>query len=70
MPANPKKLKTTRDKNLEAQRPAIGIMCVPFTWVSELAKDVRCIEQKMNDIIGWQFKVVKRSRDKAGQGKG
>ena len=47
----------------QQQRPAIGVMFVPFTWGSELAKDVRMVEQRMKEISGWHYKVVERAGD-------
>ena len=54
------KIKTEENVN---QRPAIGVIFVPFTWGSELAKDVREVEAMMKAISGWHFKVVERSGD-------
>ena len=36
----------------QAQRPAIGVMFVPFTWGLELTKDVREVERRMKEISG------------------
>ena len=47
----------------QQQRPAIGVMIVPFTWGSELAKEVRMVEQRMKEISGWHYKVAERAGD-------